>query len=391
MSIHDLVSKDLDTIRQEMFDRLAEKQEEYYAKGWLPVRLNLNKGIVRGMIELWCWGLWQLYQFLALVLLQAFPDTATGLWLDLHCKQVGVARKAATKASGTAYFCREVDGGNVPIPAGRIIRTKPDATGAVYRYVTTAPVVLLAGSLEVAVPIEAEEYGSAANASAGQISEIVTVIPGVDTVENRAGWLTSEGVDAETDEPLRLRYQLAWKVLNGCTKYAYEAWAREVTGVAGVRILDQHPRGQGTVDVIVVGTTGIPTQNLIDLVTANILGTGNNDEKQPINDDVQIYGPAAVPVTISAQLLLTAGDPVETIAAVDARLRALFNVLPNIAGIDPLGVGADMTRDRLTWAMLLPNIKSVIWTAPVTDVAVANNALATIESINLTWAWAGEA
>ena len=87
MSIQELVSRTLDQIRQDMFDRLTAAQEEYAALGWLPIRLNLNKGIARGLIELWCWGLWQLYQLLALVLTQAFPDTATGAWLDLHCKQ----------------------------------------------------------------------------------------------------------------------------------------------------------------------------------------------------------------------------------------------------------------------------------------------------------------
>ncbi|MDD2853864.1 MAG: baseplate J/gp47 family protein, partial [Desulfuromonadaceae bacterium] len=229
MSIQEQVSKSLDQIRQEMFDRLTSKQEEYAASGWLPIRLNLNKGIVRGLIELWCWGLWQLYQFLAIILTQAIPDSATGLWLDLHCRSVGITRRPQTKATGTIYLTRLAAGGNVPIPAGRVVRTLPDGTGQVFRFVTQTAAVLADGALEVAVTVEAEEYGAAANVSVGQITEIVTVIPGVDAVENRVGWLTTEGTDSETDEPLRLRYQLAWKQLNGCTKYAYQAWALAVT------------------------------------------------------------------------------------------------------------------------------------------------------------------
>jgi hypothetical protein len=54
------VSKTLDQIRAELFGHIEAVQNEYAAKGWLPVRLNLNKGVVRGILELVCWGLWQL-------------------------------------------------------------------------------------------------------------------------------------------------------------------------------------------------------------------------------------------------------------------------------------------------------------------------------------------
>lgn len=388
MSIQDLVSKNLDTIRQEMFDQLTAKQEEYAAAGWLPIRLNLNKGIVRGLIELWCWGLWQLYQFLALILSQAFPDTATGLWLELHCQQVGVARKPATKAIGTVYFTRAGSVGNVPIPAGRVVRTKPDGAGMIYRYVTTAAAILPDGATEVAVPVEAEEYGTPANATAGQICEIATVIPGVDAVENRALWLTSEGNDVEQDAPLRLRYQLAWKVLNGCTKYAYEAWAREITGVVGVKILDQHPRGQGTIDVVITGAAGIPTQALLDAVAANIVGTGNNDEKNPINDDVEIKGPPEVLVDYVAQLELTGGDPELIVTAAESRIRALFSTLPLIVGIEPINIGQDATRDRLNWAAMQTEVKRI--NTGFEDVPVPAGSLAVLQTLTITWTWATE-
>lgn len=387
-SIQDLVSKSLDEIRNDVFGYFSGKQEEYAAKGWLPVRLNLNKGIVRGLIELWCWGLWQLYLFLAVILKQAFPDTATGLWLDLHCTQVGVARKLATKARGTVYFTRAADGGNVPIKAGRVIRTKPDGAGVVYRFVTTADAVLLSGALEVAVVVEAEEYGAAANVTVGQISEISTVISGVDGVENRAGWIVSEGTDREDDEQLRLRYQLAWKVLNGCTKHAYEAWAREVTGVVGVRIMDQHPRGEGTVDVVISGSAGVPTQLLLDAVTANILGTGNDDEKNPINDDVLVKGPTPVAVDYVAELELIGGTPAEIEAEAENRVRALFSALPVIQEIVPLGIGQDATRDRLNWAAMLPEVKRI--NTAFVDVPVSEDGLAVLNSVVITTVWATE-
>jgi uncharacterized phage protein gp47/JayE len=389
MSIQDLVSRTLDQIRQDMFDRLSAKQEEYVAAGWLPIRLNLNKGIVRGMIELWCWGLWQLYQFLAVILTQAFPDTATGFWLDLHCKQVGITRKPATKASGTIYFTRSGNVGNVPIPAGRVVRTPADGAGNVWRFITTADAVLPNGATEIAVTVVAEEYGAAANVTPGQIAEIITTIPGVDTVENRAGWLVSEGADAELDDPLRLRYVLAWKKLNGCTKYAYQAWAMEVTGVVTATILDQHPRGQGTVDVIIQGSAGIPTDTLLAAVTANILGTGAGDEKEPINDDVEVRGPTPVNVALAAQLVISHGDPATILATAENRERALFGGAA-VAGVIPLQVGWDATIDRLKAPMMIDGVKSINLTGPADNVAVAADALAVLESIALTYVWASE-
>jgi uncharacterized phage protein gp47/JayE len=345
--------------------------------------------VARGLIEIWAWGLWLLYQFLAVILRQAFPDTATAGWLDLHCRQVGIIRKSATKAAGVIYFTRSGSSGNVPIPAGRIVRTKPDGNGAVYRYVTTAAAVLADGASEVAIAVLAEEYGAGANATAGQISEISTVIPGIDGVENRSGWLSSEGTAAEQDEPLRLRYQLAWKALNGCTKYAYQAWALEVPGTVAARILDQHPRGQGTGDVLIIGAAGLPTEQLLAAVRTNILGTGRNDEKNPINDDVEVRGPLPVAVAIAGNLELTSGDPEAIVALAENRLRALFAPVETIAGIRPLEIGQDLPLELQTWAVMgIPGVKLATWSnAPA---GVADGELAVLDSLALTWSWASE-
>ncbi len=98
------LSKDISDIRAGLFERIESVQDEYAAKGWLPARLNLNKGIARGIIELFAWGLWQLYNFLAVIHRQAIPLEATGEWLDTHAAQVDESRKPATKARGNVLF-----------------------------------------------------------------------------------------------------------------------------------------------------------------------------------------------------------------------------------------------------------------------------------------------
>ena len=42
------LSKTIGDIRAGLFARIEQVQDEYAAKGWLPGRLNLNKGVVRG-------------------------------------------------------------------------------------------------------------------------------------------------------------------------------------------------------------------------------------------------------------------------------------------------------------------------------------------------------
>ena len=390
------LSKTLDDVRSMVFGHVEDVQEEYAAKGWLPRRLNLNKGVVRGLLEIFCWGLYQLYQLLAAVFEQAAPKTATDeAWMEWHAEQVEAPRKLATKARGMVRFARAATSGNVPIPAGKIVRTETDGAGQVYRYVTTQDAVIQNGMNEVAVEVEAEEYGAAANASAGQITEMVTAISGVDAVANSADWLTSEGADIEPLDKLRERYILRWMGNNGMTKYAYASWALSVTGTVAVKVLDQHPRGQGTVDVIVKGAAGIPTDALLEDVRQAVATGAKPEDVQagpPVNDDWQARGPQAVPLAISGALTLSPGTHAESAKAEAVqRLRALFTDPTTVKGITPLQIGEDVTLDRLTaTVMAVAGVKKVGWTSPDGDVAVAADALATLESLTLTAAEASE-
>lgn len=151
------LSKDIGTIRSELYARIEAVQDDYAARGWLPARLNLNKGIARGIIEIFAWGLWQLYNFLAVIHKQAIPHESTGEWLDTHAAHVDESRKSATKARGNVLFHRGDQAGNIRIPAGRVVRTLPDGKGDVYRYVTDELAVLPEGAASVAVPATAEE------------------------------------------------------------------------------------------------------------------------------------------------------------------------------------------------------------------------------------------
>lgn len=383
------VSRTIEDVRASVFGYVETVQDRLAAHGYLPARLNLNKGVVRGLLEIYCWGYWQIYDLLQRLLAQVTPSSATGDWLDMHAASVALTRRAATKARGKVRFFRDAlssSEANVSIPAGRIVRTLPDGAGRIYRYGTIAAAVLPAGAEHVDVEAEAEDYGAAANASAGQICELVTPVTGIAGVSNPAGWLTEEGADEETDTQLRERIALQWQGNNGCTKYAYAAWALSVPGVTSVSILDRHPRGQGTVDVVVRGADVLPTEALLVKVRAAIA------PHTPINDDWLVKGPTPVSTALDGTLEYTAGDPDAIRAQAENRLRALFAERSPLADVTALQIGQDLTRDLLTHTvMAVPGVKRVTWASPAQDVLpVPADGVACLESLSLSAVMAEE-
>lgn len=368
------IDKTVDEIRGEY---LAEA-ESLQAAGTLPENLNLNRGLIRSLLELFADGHARLYEYLRNLLPQAFGNTSTGDWLrTLHAPAVGITPIAKTKALGQVVFSRTGTTGNLSIPIARIVRTRPDGLGLVYRFVTTVAAVIPDGQTSVTVAVEAEEYGSASNVATGMITEIVTHIPGVDSVTNLSDWLITEGVDDESDANLQARYILAWRSVNGVTKYAYESWARSIPGVVEVVILDQHPRGQGTVDVVITGAGGIPTQNLLDAVAAKV------EEMRPINDNALVYGATPVPVDIELEVVLTGGVASTIEDTVETAIRDLFDT--------GLRIGEDVTLDRIVSETMQVSryIKKVTITAPAADVAIADSERAQAGTVTITSTTAG--
>ena len=378
------LSKDIADLRASLFARIESVQDEYAARGWLPSRLNLNKGVVRGILELFCWGQWQLYNFLNTIHKQAIPLDSSGDWLDTHAAQVDVSRKAATRAEGTVLFLRGEMSGNVSIPVGRIVRTRPDGTGTVYRYVTTARGVLPEGADAIAVPVVSEDYGTGANAAVGQICELVTPVEGISGVTNTADWLTSEGSATESDTSMRRRYVLAWQARAGITRAAYEAAALSVSGVADVYVADQHPRGEGTVDVVVQGAAGMPTEKLLDDVRAAL------DATIVINHDLLVREPEPVPVAVSLTLELLSGDAAGTLAAAENWIRSLFSYSDD-TDVPRFSIGRDVIRDRIASGIVtLPGVKRILWESPAADVEVSPISLGLLESLTLKAVWVEE-
>ncbi len=334
------------------------------------------------LLELAMQALAGLYELLLSVLPQIYLHSATGGWLDLKAADRGVYRKPAQKTIGNVVFSRTNTAGNIVIPAGAEVATQPDIKGVELRYLVQSETVLADGQASVTVAVEAETEGDIYNVGAGLINKMITYIAGIDSVSNAADWIIQEGADVEDDESLRQRALAKLEQMaGGSNDAAYISWAKEITGVADVRIDSQQPRGEGTVDIIIIGTAGIPTQALIDEVQAHI-----NTKKSAIAD-VLVLAPTAVPVDITATVYVHPeyGDLAQIEAEENSVLDIMFKYgdteYPEIKKVTELGLTRAQIISNL---MSVDNVVNVSLTAPAADLTPTSRELLTKGIVNLT-------
>ena len=264
-----------------------------------------------------------------------YLETAAGPWLDaLVDSQYAVARQQSGFAQGVVRVTCLPLAGPYELAAGAVIV----GTLSGLRYVSTADVSVPAGGT-VLLPVQAEQAGSAYNVPVGSVSVLHTPQPGL-SITNTADWLTVAGADAESDAALRLRAALRWSERGGgATADAYRGWALSASAaVDQVKVLDQHPRGQGTVDVVIWGTGGIGSQVVSD-VDAYI------QDRRPVTADVSVY--SATPHTLTFNLELYAPG-----ANLD-QVRA--QVLTNLAALQQSAlIGTPLYRAEIIEAAMTP-------------------------------------
>lgn len=207
-------------------------------------------------------------QFLRAFLNNAFVTHASGAWLDLKAADYSKKRKKAQKARGLVTVSRtDAEGDAVRIEKGHVFKTKKDINGEELRFFTLETTILQQGARAVDVLVEAEMEGSRYNVPEGQITRSLTFLNGVDEISNGADWITREGSDTEDDDGLKTRSLRSWSEL--AARPIEDTFINAAEGVPGVLFAQadcQHPRGQGTVDVIVTGTAGEATEGLLDAV-----------------------------------------------------------------------------------------------------------------------------
>lgn len=322
---------------------------------------NLNVGAgLRGILEAVAFGIAGLYKLIRTASSALFVQTAEGTWLDLKVREVGIRRLNAKKARVRLTFGRGAPATqDTLIPAGTIVRSRKDAHGRSLRFVTDTDATLVTGQSSVVVTATAEEAGTIGNVGPGTISLIVTTVSGIETVINQdvgeLSCLEEEGADPESDRALRERAILKWDTLGvGGTRGAYQAWALSVPGVKAAMVLDDAPYGPGTVGLVVLGTDGVPTPQLLSDVATYVR------PRQPLTAQLTVTGAvvAEVPLSLTIWRFATADE-----ATVDASVRGALQTYS-----DALQLGEGLVRARLVAAvMAVDGVYNVTVDAPTAD------------------------
>jgi uncharacterized phage protein gp47/JayE len=362
-----LPEPDLETLKEETVQQL---QEEGFAV------TNFQSGGVFYTLLMIVFRIYiELVGLLRTVLSNMVVSNANGTWLELKAADFAKKRKAAIKTQGKVTLSRETPGEAVTIPKGQVFKTTKDINGDELRYFSLADTILKKDSLSVEVLVEAEIEGSRYNVPQGQIINSLTHIEGVDTITNGAEWITTEGSDIEELESLRSRVLNSWAELSTLPiADKYKNVCEAVPGVLFVRVDDQHPRGQGTVDIIVTGTAGEATEGLIALVQAAA------DAIKGPYDDVLVKSSITVAQAISVTVTVSAS--IDTDGLEDRVTSALTDLLK---------IQKNRNLNELTIADIIFTVKSKVSeiqnvkvTAPAEDVLLESDKIVIAGEITVT-------
>jgi len=207
-------------------------------------------------------------ELLRTVLNNMFLSHAGGAWLDIKSADYSKKRKKSQKTQGLVTLSRTDNQGEaVKIPRGHVFKTEKDINGEELRFFALEAAVLQKGSRTVDVLVEAETEGTRYNVPQEQITKSLTYLNGVSSIFNAEDWIVREGSDTEGDDSLRTRGLRSWS--ERATRAVEDTFVNAAESVAGVLFAQadcNHPRGQGTVDVIVTGTAGEATEGLLTQV-----------------------------------------------------------------------------------------------------------------------------
>lgn len=364
-----LFNKTENEIREEIFHEVRKllPQITYFNEG----------GVLRGFLEIVARFIKVIYDLLNIVFENAFVQTASGIWLDMKCAEIGLYRFEARKTKGMVVFERDNTTTNIHIPAGTIVQSKTMPDGKKYRFFTNNPAVLRADQAFVMVEVEAELPGTAYNLPPYTITEITTPLPGIDRIYNRPDWITQPGLDAETDESLRQRYKLAWQSISGTTLSAYESWARSVPGVAQVAVIPVG-RGGGTVDVVITSVSGEASDELLLSVKQAI------DDRKPFGVDVYVYRPEPVAIDVSLSLVLFSfADEENVLQSMQEKVYNLFSAMP---------IGKDFVLSEFVASVRQEGVKDIQILSPQTNITVNVKQIAKLRNLsiaveNITGEW----
>lgn len=283
------------------------------------------------------------------ILNQAFPQTASGEYLDYHADLRGIKRKEPTKASvKLTLSVDEASDTTLEIPAGLICACSDKPY---LQYVTKTDMKILAGNISANVMASSLGCGDEYNVEAGKINVIVNPPARVTGVTNKSK--ATGGTKGETDEKLRRRILDSYRVLQtGMTLGSIQEVVQTLDFVLECRILKNE-----NVYNVYIKTPNESLDYFSKLKISNKLGiisvigaTANIYKVDPFNVDISVaceldndardnYAEQIKTVVANTVDNLRIGDSLE--------LSSIYNAVAKIDGIKELQVSSAQAVDGI--------------------------------------------
>jgi uncharacterized phage protein gp47/JayE len=304
---------------------------------------------------------------IAAILPQLFLSTATGVWLERHCAEIGITRRSAASASGTLTATGTASAtyaAGVRFSIGTVI------------YESTAPATA-DGSGNLSIPVTATTKGVDTNRDAGATLSLLDPLswPGLSATAAVASGGLGGGANTEGDTSLRARgLQRKANPPQGGALPDYERIALAVPGVLKAWAW-RVPASPGSVLVhfLFEGRTNyIPEAGDVTAVQAAI------DAARLIRvDDSVAAAPVAQDVDVTITGLSTDNSVVR--AAIEASIRAMF-----LARCRPGITGDNFTVSR-SWISEAISIASGeerhVLTLPAADITLTGGAFPVLGTV----------
>lgn len=174
-------------------------------------------------------------------------ELSSGEWLTRLAKSIYDEERGAAVRTVGQVLLTDNGGGPHTVTAGVFVVS---TAGRALQYrATTGGTLALNGTLTI--DVSAVGTGAIYNVPNLSIVELVTAAPTVTVSNPEIGvtgtWITTLGLDIESDSELRHRLPLKWATLSeGSPEAAYESWALEVDGVTRARVDASNPDGPGS-------------------------------------------------------------------------------------------------------------------------------------------------
>lgn len=328
-------------------------------------------GVARTLIEAPAIEIDQLYQQMFIGLREAIPVSTYNSF--------GFARIPAQSASGIVRFAASphpiVD---LVISAGTVVRVPGASTG----YITAADAIITAGSAYIDILVYAQTPGTAGNVAANTITQMDVPIPNI-TVTNLAAF--SNGVDVETDDNRKLRFQRYITTIARGTVAALAYGAKTTEIIASTGAVLEQVKSVNIIEPYLVDPVTYPPA-LVWVAIHNGVGATSGALvtlcQQIIDGYVDATGTPIpgykaagviavvmavgdIHVNVAATLTVATGY-----SAVSCRAAVADAVAAYLSALD-VGQPA-LIAELVASAMAVPGVYNVVFSSPAGDVAITN-------------------